>query len=69
LTCLPATTDSNASGSVAQFYSIPLEEGFLKVLLGAPEGHKTVPQRSRFFVRYRENRHDPVVQKVVQEFK
>ena len=69
LTCLLATTDSNASGSVAQFYSVSLKEAFLKVLLGAPEGRKTGPQRSRFLVRYRENRHDPLVQKVVLEFK
>jgi hypothetical protein len=69
LTCLLATPDSNASGSVAQFYSVPLQEAFLKVLLGAPEGRKTGPQRSRFLVRYRENRHDPLVQKVVLEFK
>jgi hypothetical protein len=69
LTCLPATTDSNATGSVAQFYSVPLKEAFLEVLLRAPEGCKTVPQRSRFLLRYWENRHDTVVQKIGLEFK
>jgi len=61
LTCLLATTDPNASRSVAQFDSIPLKEAFLKVLLGAPQGQKPVPQRSRFLVRNRENRHGSVV--------
>jgi hypothetical protein len=60
LTRLAAATNSNAGGSMAEVYPVPLEKAFLEVLLRTLKSRESAPQRPRFLVRNRKSRHTPV---------